>query len=149
MHVAVKGCEICRAGCTEVCHERVLLNGCSEMSHRQNEVMCEEECKEAAVALGLKKCGRYRIMCLGVQVSLWRKLVSVERLFCNFKLWSGNRQDVELYGQVVCCGKRFLVFFYLSCILFPILSWPTVETYSPVNVGCELWSLYENVCTLW
>lgn len=114
MHMAVKGCEICRAGCTEVCHEWMLLNGCSERSHRQNEVMCKEECKEAAVALGLKKCGRYRIMCLEVQVSLWRKLVSVERLFCHFKLWSGNRQDVELYRQVLFLSamtRGFLQFF--------------------------------------
>lgn len=100
------------------------------------------------MALGLKKGGRSRIICLGEQVSFWKKQVSVERLFCNFKLCSGNRQDVELYGQVVCCGKRFLVIFYLSCILLPILSQPVVETNSPVNVVCELWSLYENVCTI-
>lgn len=50
------------------------------------------------MALRLEKCERNRNMCLGAQVNLWRKLVLMKRLFGNFKLWSVNRQDVELYG---------------------------------------------------
>lgn len=50
------------------------------------------------MALGLETRERNRNMCLGTQVNLWRKLVPMKRLFGNFKLWSGNRQDVELYG---------------------------------------------------
>lgn len=62
------------------------------MSHKQNEVVCYEGWKEPAVALGLEKCERNRNFCLGAQVNLWRKLVPMKRLFCNFALWLGNRQ---------------------------------------------------------
>lgn len=50
------------------------------------------------MALGLEKRERNRNTYLGAQVNLWRKLVPMKRLFSNFKLWSGNRKDVELYG---------------------------------------------------
>ena len=101
------------------------------------------------MALGLEKCERNRNMCLGAQVNLWRKLVPMKRLFCNFKLWAGNRQDVELYGQLVWSHKRVLVIFDLSCVSLVILVWPIVETYSPINVVVhEQWRLYENVYTV-
>lgn len=62
------------------------------MSHRQNEVICSEGWKEEAVLFRLEKCERNRNTHVGAQVSLWRKLFPMKRLFGNFKVLSGNMQ---------------------------------------------------------
>lgn len=99
--------------------------------------------------LRLEKCERNRNTHLGAQVNPWRKLFPMKRLIGNFKLLSGNRQDVEPHGQLVWSGKRVLVIFCLPCVLLAIVVWPIVEIYSPKNVVAhELWKLYENVYTI-